>query len=668
MLQQRSLIVRCSLTCLIALVGLLAVSRFTVTAAALPVAYVGDRSIAITSTSPIDLLPENGSFFDTGVSLPGVQYGSAIWGDCNNDGRTDVLLTGQLSTSLKIAHVYRQIYDGSFTLDVALTGVMNSAAAWGDYDNDGWLDIAVTGDSTAAPISYLFRNTTTSAGAACAFSEVAANLVGVRKSVVAWGDYNADGQIDLLLAGDNGSQPVTKIYRNNHGAFNDSGLTLPGIQNGEAAWGDYDNDGLADLLLTGSITGGAPMTKLYHNNGYGALVEVPAGLPALSDSAAAWGDYDNDGDLDLLLEGTTSIPAAHIAEIYRNDHGVFVKNIAADRLLGSLDWTGAAWGDYNNDGYLDALLSSNNFATAYQNEITGSFAYGINIETSSLAGGSAAWGHYDSDRSLEVVVTGQGLSVRVAKIYKYPNAAANLPPQAPMYLTATVAGANAVLRWSPAVTDDHTALAGLSYNLRVGTQPGGVDIVAPMALTDTGYRQLPAIGNMYQARAITLSNLPLGKTYYWAVQAIDTSFLGSAFATEGSFTIPYRVYLPVVFKDFVSYYANEWETEPNNNYLQSNGPLKSGQIYRGMHNDQKDYFSVYLRAGGLLNVDMVSPNGGTQLQLFYQIADVDHRVGSAVLPPYHISYTGATGWYYIYVYTDPSFIGTDTYTVTVTYP
>jgi hypothetical protein len=173
---------------------------------------------------------------------------------------------------------------------------------------------------------------------------------------------------------------------------------------------------------------------------------------------------------------------------------------------------------------------------------------------------------------------------------------------------------------------------------------------------------------MYQARAITLSNLPLGKTYYWSVQAIDTSFLGSSFATEGSFTIPYRVYLPVVLKDAITYYANEWETEPNNNYLQSNGPLKSGQIYRGVHNDEKDYYSVYLPAGGTLNIDMSSPNGGTQIQLFYQIADVAHRVGADATPPYHIEYTGAAGWYYVYVYTNPAFVGSQTYTLTVTYP
>jgi hypothetical protein len=674
MLQQRSLIARCSLACLIALVGLLAVSRLTVTAAALPATLVDDRSIAITSTSAIDLRPENGTFVDTLVSLPGVQNGSASWGDCNNDGMSDVLLTGQLSTSLRIARVYHQTTFGGFTLDAVFTGVVNSATAWGDYDNDGWLDVVVAGQSISGPISYLYRNTTSSAAAACGFSATAPSFVGVRDSAVSWGDYDADGQLDLLLAGNDGSQPVTRLYRNNRGSFTDSGLILLGIENGAAVWGDYDNDGWPDLLLTGSTMDNAALTNLYHNAGHGTLVEVSTTLSALRESSAAWGDYNNDGFLDLLLEGTT-VDAGYVAEVYYNDHhGTFIKDTGATGLVGNPQWSNAAWGDYDTDGNLDVLIGSSGYATVYHNEIvTGAFAAGLLIGPP-LANGAAVWGHYGVDRKLDVLLAGRGLTPDpLTRIYYYPSTQSSAPPSAPRNLTTTVTGSSVRLHWDAPVGDDHTPASGLSYNLRIGTQPGGVDIMAPMAIvtsdvTMDGYRLLPAIGNVYQARAITLSNLPLGKTYYWSVQAIDTSFLGSAFATEGSFTIPYRVYLPVVLKDFVSYYASEWETEPNNNYLQSNGPLKSGQIYRGVHNDAKDYYSVYLSGSGTLNIDMSSPIAGTQLQLFYQIADVAHRVGADTVAPFSINYAGAAGWYYIYVYTDPAFVGSQTYTLTATYP
>jgi hypothetical protein len=172
------------------------------------------------------------------------------------------------------------------------------------------------------------------------------------------------------------------------------------------------------LLLTGLTASGAPTTTLFHNNRHDTLIGVEAGLPALSDSAAAWGDYDTDGYLDLLLEGTTST-SYYTAAVYRNNHDTFVWNDKAGNLLGSLDWTGAAWGDFDTDGYLDALISTNSLARAYRNEITGSFAAGIDVGTSGLDNGSAVWGHYDDDRNLDVLLTGRSLSGLVTKIYRY---------------------------------------------------------------------------------------------------------------------------------------------------------------------------------------------------------------------------------------------------------
>src|SRR5437763_1932668 len=95
----------------------------------------------------------------------------------------------------------------------------------------------------------------------------------------------------------------------------------------------------------------APTNILLHNNGNGAFAIVPSGLPALFDGAMTWGDFDNDGYLDLALMGNTW--TNFITRIYKNDHGTF-HDINANLpgvCRGSL-----AWGDFDNDGQLDLLL------------------------------------------------------------------------------------------------------------------------------------------------------------------------------------------------------------------------------------------------------------------------------------------------------------------------
>jgi hypothetical protein len=99
------------------------------------------------------------------------------------------------------------------------------------------------------------------------------------------------------------------------------------MQEGAVAWGDYDNDGYLDLLLTGNIgryTSKTGATRLYHNNGDGSFSEVTSGLPAVWGSSAAWGDYDNDGYLDIVLSGVTNSSSGFMTRVYRsNGNGTF---------------------------------------------------------------------------------------------------------------------------------------------------------------------------------------------------------------------------------------------------------------------------------------------------------------------------------------------------------
>ena len=184
---------------------------------------------------------------------------------------------------------------------------------------------------------------------------------------MAWGDYDNDGDLDILLTGYPGSLPAfAAIYRNDGGSFTDIEAGLQGVYFSSVAWGDYDNDGDLDILMAGSISAPERFSAIYRNDG-GTFTDIDAGLAAVSDSSVAWGDYDNDGDLDALLTGYTGSTA--IARVYRNDGGSFT-DIGAN--LTGVSNGSVAWGDYDNDGDLDLLLTggatAGEFAKIYRNE------------------------------------------------------------------------------------------------------------------------------------------------------------------------------------------------------------------------------------------------------------------------------------------------------------
>jgi hypothetical protein len=127
--------------------------------------------------------------------------------------------------------------------------------------------------------------------------------------------------------------------------------------------------------------------------------------------------------------------------------------------------------------------------------------------------------------------TGEGPNLSFCRIYRNGSAVADTPPGVPVNLSVLVVGAVATFSWD-ASTDGETPAPGLTYNLRVGTTPGGPEIVSAMADLATGYRRVARFGNAYHrtSRVIHLPAVPTN--LYWSVQAVDACFLGSAFAME----------------------------------------------------------------------------------------------------------------------------------------
>ncbi len=268
------------------------------------------------------------------------------------------------------------------------------AVAWGDYDDNGLLDIYLSNNGT----NKLFRNT----GGGIFTDATASPLddAGVGKGV-AWADYDNDGNLDLYLVNDG---IANKLFRNNGTAFVDATSgPLGDAGNGQGlAWGDYDNDGWVDLYF--SNWGSA--NKLLRNNGDGSFTDATSS--PLGDgghgSGTAWGDYDNDGYLDLYLANGD----LEANKLFHNEgNGTFTD--ATSGPLGDAGYgTGAAWGDYDNDGYLDLFLVNNGQDNKlFHNEGNGTFT---DVTAGPLGGNAAydigvAWGDYDNDGDLDLYVT-----------------------------------------------------------------------------------------------------------------------------------------------------------------------------------------------------------------------------------------------------------------------
>ena len=293
-------------------------------------------------------------FTDVGAELLGVQDGSMSWADYDGDNDLDLLVAGSAGVAGSVTRLYRN-HDGVFSQEInaVLPGLSVGTAAWADYDGDGDPDLLLAGSAAVlGPISRVYRND----GGGVFTWEENAGMPGVTTGSVAWADYDDDGDLDLLLTGNAGFARISRVYRNDgDGVFAwETNAIMLGVANSSAAWGDYDNDDDPDILLTGNVGSGL-IAWVYRNDGGGVFTrDTDVVLPGAYFSSVAWGDYDNDDDPDILLTGESD--AGKIARIYRNDGaGAFVYD--ASVALPGVARSSVALADYDGDGDLDLALS-----------------------------------------------------------------------------------------------------------------------------------------------------------------------------------------------------------------------------------------------------------------------------------------------------------------------
>ncbi|MGX1929386.1 CRTAC1 family protein [Flagellimonas sp. 2504JD4-2] len=350
------------------------------------------------------------------------------WGDYDADGDPDLYVTnsnGQWNA------IYRNNGDGTFKKmtegggdigaisETVKHGGNSQGANWVDYDNDGDLDLYVVSRGTEA--NFLFENMDNLGFKRITDSPLTAEGIGA--SMACWADIEGDGDLDVVVVA-SGSGTNLAFENLGNGDFQKRGdhLLSSGSGRGRAcACGDANNDGLPEFYIANARTG----NEYYVNKGDWEFEAAKEGHMVVDigySYGVSWADYDRDGDLDLFLANFDKRNF-----LYQNDgDGNFTtltKGIITTETGGASK--GHSWGDYDNDGDLDLFVANGTyrpdmFNFLYLNNGNGEFVKDHSEIIVKHADTSAGMAHADFDRDgdLDIFVANWGSADQINRFYK----------------------------------------------------------------------------------------------------------------------------------------------------------------------------------------------------------------------------------------------------------
>jgi hypothetical protein len=363
-----------------------------------------------------DSVPAKSSPFvrvETGpiVSDGGWSFGVS-WVDYDGDGYPDIYVNNDIFRQVgELNYLYRNNGDGSYTrVDDGVIAAEGSSvgSTWADFDNDGDNDVFV---SCFGQHNYFYRNNGDGT-----FTKASAGPLGTPEEgtmEAEWVDYNNDGQLDLFVVNHRApSSPALiqcALYMNDGDSLqmqDNSAIGLVEDEGNSTAWGDFDNDGDRDLFWSRNDK----LTLFFENDGDGTFTQNTDNAIAQPPAKyhANWADYDNDGDPDLYTGG--GYPGT--PRLLKNSGaGDFTVVTGGDLAADSGYWTGGYWGDYNNDGWLDLLVLGNKYYEPFPNRLyrnngDGSFTRVMDgpVASDEEPSSAAAWADHDRDGDLDLFI------------------------------------------------------------------------------------------------------------------------------------------------------------------------------------------------------------------------------------------------------------------------
>lgn len=522
---------------------------------------------------------------EQGTMFPGTHRSCAVFGDYNNDGHIDIFYGGQDPSNSDEkwgwncqSNLMKNNGDGTFTyVSTEESGLpINSWSSFIflDYNNDGNLDLFVVGTGEynldVPNYSVLYKNLGPEHNYRFELVETAEFLGGQNenqwKSAIAVGDYDKDGFTDIAITGYNGGDDgvgrFVRLYKNNgdgtftnqevattiDGVFDEEGNPLKifkPMSHGSVMFGDIDGDGWLDLVCTGYADQNNTGIRIYKNMQDGTFNDITPidDIHGSNEGETILADINGDGLLDIFVTGFED---GRVASVFMNN-GIGGFDYLDQHSLGlkGANKTSILAADFNNDGLLDLMYQGwdntdgvpNATKIFYQNAM-GTFTLDesypiIRVEDSSSG---LAMGDFDGDNTMDIFISGynssdvEGSYGCPARLYKNTlgeDVSTNKAPSAPENLKAEIKDGFLTVSWDPA-SDDHTPVEALAYNVYVYGKDGiftiiPADIKTGKLKTTKSYAIAP--------RSTSFTMKLADGDYTLGVQAIDQSIVGGSFAT-----------------------------------------------------------------------------------------------------------------------------------------
>jgi gliding motility-associated-like protein len=282
------------------------------------IVYTGRNS----DDEPSTILLENtgGSFSIQATDLPNVKFASLATIDFNQDGQSDILIAGKDENDDILTELWLNSDNNFIKSDIQLLELFNGSWAVSDFDQDGYDDILISGESSTGVFSTKIYFNQFGSTVSVISSSLLSNLLIKNIEIV---DFTQDGRQELLISGrDSFFDPFVKVFEYDQGNFTDLNAGLSSYSSAVSQSIDADNDGDQDILLFGFGPGSVYEGKLYINDGSANFSESAEAVGTMANGGLSVQDFNSDGANDFFYSGfsDTDPESSIVQALYFNEN------------------------------------------------------------------------------------------------------------------------------------------------------------------------------------------------------------------------------------------------------------------------------------------------------------------------------------------------------------